>query len=122
MIRLSGAGGQATAFQWSTDEQVWPFELANDGSTLYCIEFRDQGAMPNTGNKYIAHSLGDTTNFLLYNASIAAKFGTYIYYIPNSDTSIGIVGSNLGIYAARNWSKYLIHSIRLIYSKDELGS
>jgi hypothetical protein len=53
---LSGAGG-VSAFQWSTSEQVWPFEKARDGSTLYCKEI-DFGALPNNGTKSVAHNIG----------------------------------------------------------------
>jgi hypothetical protein len=50
----SGAG--ISSFQWSTSEQVWPFEKASDGSTLYCKEI-SLGAMPNAGSKNVAHSI-----------------------------------------------------------------
>ena len=53
MLRLVGVGVGVEEFQWSEDEQVWPFEKAKDGSTLYCTEV-DFGALPNNGTKFIS--------------------------------------------------------------------
>jgi hypothetical protein len=36
MVRLIGV----SSFQWSTSEQVWPFEKTYDGKTLYCKYFQ----------------------------------------------------------------------------------
>ena len=49
MIRLSnGSGSGPSNFKWTASEQVWPFELWNDGSTLYCKEV-NMGLLPNNG-------------------------------------------------------------------------
>ena len=61
MIRLAGVSN----FQWSTSEQVYPFETASDGSTLYCKEV-DLGLMPNDGAKNVAHNILDLTVAKLY--------------------------------------------------------
>jgi hypothetical protein len=53
MTRLAGV----SSFTWSTSEQVWPFEKAADGSTLYCKEI-DCGYLGNSGWKSTAHNLG----------------------------------------------------------------
>ena len=44
MIRLAGA----SSFQWSTEEQVYPFETHSDGSTLYAKQV-NVGNLPNDG-------------------------------------------------------------------------
>lgn len=43
-------------FQWSTDEQVWPFEKTRNGETIYCKEV-DFGIGPNGTNKTVAHNI-----------------------------------------------------------------
>jgi len=53
-------GVEDFGFQWSTDEQVYPFEKASDGSTLYCKEV-DFGSLPNNGTKSVAHNLSGFT-------------------------------------------------------------
>ena len=42
--------GGPVAFQWSTSEQVWPFEKDLSGRTLYCKEI-DLGDLPQNGIK-----------------------------------------------------------------------
>ena len=55
MLRLVSAGG-IEEFQWSSEEQVWPFEKASDGSTLYCKEI-DMDLVPNNGISHVSHSI-----------------------------------------------------------------
>lgn len=45
---LTGGAGGLEAFQWSTSEQVWPFEKDLNGNTIYCKEFY-VSSLPNTG-------------------------------------------------------------------------
>jgi hypothetical protein len=52
MLRLVSAGS-IEEFQWSTSEQVWPFEKSANGSTLYCKQV-NIGDMPVGGWKYVA--------------------------------------------------------------------
>lgn len=49
-------GGSISSFQWTTSEQVWPFEKAADGSTLYCKESTAL-TLPNNGYTYWAHNI-----------------------------------------------------------------
>ena len=51
MIKLS-----TTSFKWSTSEQVYPFQLADDGSPLYCKQI-DMGLVPNAGIKQLSHGI-----------------------------------------------------------------
>lgn len=41
------------AFQWSSQEQVYPFEKDDAGNTLYCKKI-ELGTLPNTGTKAVA--------------------------------------------------------------------
>jgi len=56
---LTGAGG-ISAFTWSTSEQVWPFEKASGGGTLYAKQI-DFGTLPNNGTKTVAHNISGLT-------------------------------------------------------------
>ena len=49
-------GGGIEEFQWSTSEQVWPFEKTSDGKTLYCKEIIC-GAAPENGIKQVTHNI-----------------------------------------------------------------
>jgi hypothetical protein len=55
---ILGQVAQVAPFQWSTSEQVYPFERASDGSVLYCKEI-NMGALPNTGNLQVAHGISN---------------------------------------------------------------
>jgi hypothetical protein len=55
MLRLVSAGS-IEEFQWSTNEQVWPFERGKNGETLYCKEI-EFGTLPSAGIKYVAHDI-----------------------------------------------------------------
>lgn len=56
---LTGGGG-VSAFTWSTSEQVWPFEKASGGGTLYAKQI-DFGTLPNNGTKTVAHNISGLT-------------------------------------------------------------
>ena len=78
MLRLVSAGGSIEEFQWSEDEQVWPFEKASDGSTLYCKEV-DFGNLPNTGNKEVSHGIDHLDS--LHNFYILCDTNESSYYM-----------------------------------------
>lgn len=106
-------------FEWSTSEQVYPFEKDSSGNTLYCKEIAF-GALPNNGAKTIAHNVTsiDTTmhrmDFIQYNASSSyftgadlaggAPYGPYI-----NSTIVGV--TTTGDFSA------LTGVVRLIYGK-----
>ncbi len=49
--------GGSNAFQWSTSEQVWPFEKDENGNTLYAKLFTVADLAGSSGIAYIAHGL-----------------------------------------------------------------
>ena len=57
--------GGSLAFQWSTSEQVYPFEKDAAGNTLYC-KIIDVGALPNAGSKTVASGLTDVTKIFTW--------------------------------------------------------
>lgn len=57
MIKLSNS---VQAFQWSTLEQVYPFEVDNNGATLYCKEI-NLGTLPNSVLKLVPHNISGLT-------------------------------------------------------------
>lgn len=56
MIKVSSATPSVSSFTWSTSEQVWPFEKASDGSTLYCLQSAPI-VLPNNGYSTWAHGI-----------------------------------------------------------------
>jgi len=109
-------GVEDFGFQWSTDEQVYPFEKASDGSTLYCKEV-DGGAMPNTGSKFVAHGLGDVTAINFYLITARVKNGEYNYQFPNNDANVAVEGNYVQFFTG-GWNASAYTGVaRLIYSK-----
>ena len=62
MLRLVSAGGAVEEFQWSTSEQVYPFEKGHNGETLYA-KFIDFGNLPNSGTKQVSHNISNFREF-----------------------------------------------------------
>lgn len=116
---LSAAGGGLSAFQWSTSEQVWPFEKDILGNTLYCKEI-DFGALPNSGSKTVAHGISGLAisdifkvDFAWKNSSLYALYGyTWVSESMNAqvDSSNVIVNNNVNLSGYNG-------TFRLIYSK-----
>jgi hypothetical protein len=75
-------------FQWSTSEQVYPFEKASNGDTLYCKEI-NFGTFPNGGNKSVAHGISglvDNKVFDFYGMGYATG-GDSSVKVPYVDTN-----------------------------------
>jgi len=115
------------AFQWSTNEQVYPFEKDNSGNTLYC-KYYELGAMPNSGWKAIAHSIPSWSAdkiFSLKTLIKSANHGGIAVTVPlplhdgGTITNEHIGGNNINIYASNNYysSNGYNAYMYLIYSK-----
>jgi len=68
-VFVIGQVAQVAPFQWSTSEQIYPFERALDGSTLYC-KYISAGAMPNSGWASIAHNIPNWSPSKLHRMNI----------------------------------------------------
>jgi hypothetical protein len=115
------------AFRWSSSEQVYPFEVANDGSTLYC-KYYDLGAMPNSGWKTIAHNIPAWTADKIFSLKALTKstnHGGIAVTVPlplhdgGTVTNAQVGGNNINIYASNNYysSNGYNAYMYLIYSK-----
>jgi hypothetical protein len=119
------SGGGVSTFQWSTSEQVWPFEKASGGATLYCKEV-NFGTLPNATTKNVAHGIsnfnaGDDLFFM----NVIRKVSTTRYIqipCPRPDNMAyqayaGVDSTNINI-----WNGYDMSSdtaiVRLIYKKS----
>lgn len=118
MIKLGIGEGQ---FQWSSSEQIWPFEKALDGSVMYCKQV-DFGFLPNAGQKNVAHgivSLDDSKVHLITGVADGADESfTLGRAYPNGSWSIDlwITPTEVKIYTGtRNYSTTACHAIRVIY-------
>ena len=118
---ISGGGG-VEEFEWSTSEQVWPFEKDASGNTLYCKEI-DFGSLPNNGAKNVAHNI---TNFVLFkfeNKARHAPSGTTIVLtfitqgsMPSGYLHTEINDTNIFVNSGRDATMYS-GTYRLIYTK-----
>ena len=110
-------------FQWSTNEQLWPFEKTKDGETLYCKEFNVgylQSGSPLRAAlgaiepikiwRYEARGISPSTN-----ATVSIPFP----YAPGLMYQISIQFYNGNIELETQyvgWSSYYVY-VRLIYTK-----
>ena len=123
---ILGQVAQINPFQWSSSEQVWPFEKDASGRTLYCKEI-NFGSLPNSGTKSVAHSITWDVSFnvsKLHNISgrVYDSAPTFVATIPYAHPTDGfsfltyIDSTNLNIVSGINltdWSAY----VRIIYAK-----
>ena len=76
---ISGGGG-VEEFEWSTSEQVWPFEKDASGNTLYCKEI-DFGALPNAGTKNVSHNISGLTIPDIFKCDFFGRMLHFILYM-----------------------------------------
>lgn len=118
MIRLA-----AGTFNWSTSEQLYPLEQTIDGNTLYAKEI-DLGALPNSGFKYVAHSLPDNEKIHSFLASTwdgreGFKILNPVPFAYSADTvsiAIQFDASNVILSTWTNWS-FSNGTVRVVYAK-----
>lgn len=106
-------GGAASAFEWSTSEQVWPFEKDVGGGTIYA-KLIDLGQFPNSGTKLVAHGVAGFTSDKL------RRIEGYMYPpgFPNSqaapipatfglnDVQVNTDNTNIYIITVSDWTAY----------------
>ena len=120
----SGTSG-STTFQWSTSEQIWPFEKSSNGSTLYAKQI-DFGALPNNGQKNVAHGIsnfnaGDDTFKCIVIRKVNSTYYIQMPAVRTDNSSIqvlhGINGANLFIYDVYDASAQSA-IFRVVYKKS----
>ena len=125
MLRLVGVGVGVEEFQWSTSEQVYPFEKGHNGETLYA-KFIDFGNLPNTGTKQVSHNISNFREFRSFSRGYYPDGHMYDFVrepLPQAHTIY--IGSCIGVYynetsvsivtgSNRSEEKALVY---LIYSK-----
>jgi hypothetical protein len=107
-------------FTWSANEQVYPFEKASDGSTLYCKEVYC-GVLPNNGTATTAHGVPEVA------ANINKMFRQEFKVVSTGNVAgnmlaapqytIEVRGANIHKYASWDASGYTLYAARMIYSK-----
>jgi len=118
MLRLVSAGGAVEEFQWSTSEQIWPFEKADDGSALYCKRI-DFGNLPAIGTKHVAHGISgfiESNVFkfdVLWSSPATTAAWSYGAYYQNFQVD----ATNCRCDNNMNLSSF-IATIRMIYKKS----
>jgi len=115
-------GVQDFGFQWSTDEQVYPFEKASDGSTLYCKEV-SIGDMPVGGWKYVPLNIPNINRIYRQDFEWGGEAGyhtnTYAYAF-NTYVQSGITNNKEQIWVVSNITAYSLGTgiLRLFYTKS----
>jgi hypothetical protein len=111
----------ANAFQWSSVEQVYPFEKSSSGASLYCKEI-DVGLLTNKSGKRVAHGISNYSTEKIHNIS-----GTIYNTVGSDVVSLNsfAYGGNFCILDSTNINVYTPNAdctkyrckVRLIYSK-----
>lgn len=118
MIKVTSAIQTISSFTWSASEQVYPFEKATDGSTLYCKEY-NLGNLPNTGTSSTA--LGFSTE-KIYHIYAFAKYLDDFVPLPLETADPYAVGwhpysSNMVVQCLSSaWVNH-VGTARVIYTK-----
>jgi hypothetical protein len=109
------------AFQWSSEEQVYPLERAANGSVLYCKEIA-MGFLACRGGKSVPHGISN------YDGKNLHSIGGTIYNTVGSDAvainSMAYGGNfcildsvNVSVFTpTTDWTTYKC-TVRLVYSK-----
>jgi hypothetical protein len=106
------------AFQWSTSEQVWPFEKDRDGKLIYCKEIY-LGNYPNTGTKNVAHGISNfDRSTQMHKLEGFGSWGDPIPYPDINGLTIGFYMTNTNV-VIRNSADYSSQTgyARLYYTK-----
>lgn len=124
MIKISVEGGESAGvsdFQWSTSEQIWPYEIAGDGSTLYCKQI-NAGTMPNNGTLEVAHNIADPKKIFKVEVFMVSDSLNRWYPLPYSTLvdsqglSIYTTDTKLGFSCSNDWSAFS-GVAKIIYDK-----
>ena len=109
-------------FKWSSDEQVYPYELASDGSTLYCKEV-SMGSLPSNGTLNVSHNISglDVTADLHFLSIV--RYGDRASQMPygcwsgNSyDHIVDVTDTQVRCTTTQNMTSYTAIA-RIIYKK-----
>jgi hypothetical protein len=120
-INSDNSGGSVAAFQWSSSEQVYPFERASNGSILYCKEI-DMGFLTNKGGKTLPHAIDNysphkihSITGMIYNT--VGGDAVAINSMAYGGNYCILDGSNISVYTPQaDWTTYKCN-VRLIYFK-----
>lgn len=114
------ANTAAVPFQWSTSEQVWPFEKDSSGNVLYCKEV-NIGTMPNTGIKSVAHnitSLNVSKIRKLTGYMYSSSYGMSVIYYGGGSSFAGFDADATNINAYTSWNATPYTGVaQIIYAK-----
>ena len=99
-------GAAVAAFEWTTAEQVWPFETDVGGGTIYA-KFIDMVTAPNNNSVTVAHGITGLLRVLTVDAIAEGPTDWYpLVYVNNSGGSpysIAVNGTNVVVSSTANW-------------------
>jgi hypothetical protein len=106
-----GATAAITPFQWSTSEQVWPFEKTENGDTLYC-QYISLGALPNSGLLQVSPNspISNDKVFKIYGRAVGTAPDTVPlpFSTPNSGYNVQLQfhQGKFNVVTGTTWSGY----------------
>jgi len=108
--------GGPVAFQWSSSEQVWPFEKDDSGNILYCKQI-DCGTLPNSGNSNTSHNI-PSLNTLKVHKVEGLVFGptSTDYALP-----LNMTRSDGYNYTVSVWMQYTVVTIQTGFNYGTYG-
>lgn len=112
-------------FQWKSTEQIYPFEKADDGSTLYCKQIV-AASLPASAGWYSLGAVGISDARLVHRIEGIANQGTDVYdafslpytypQAQNNELGVRYYNGNIEVNVNTNYSAYNA-KIRIIYKK-----
>lgn len=119
MVSLRGV----SSFQWSETEQVYPFEKASDGSTLYCKEVY-AGNLAANGVRTVAHNIAGFQPDKLFSLKAISTDGSSQWRLPLSaawpadpsySCTVGIAANDILFYVGGSAQSNVF--VQIIYAK-----
>ena len=128
MTRLFGDGGIGTpidvsALEWSTSEQVWPFEKGINGESIY-VKGVPFGNWPNKGTKSVSHGIvGYKALWNLVGAHSTTGKLPYVTMFTNNDTKwqseYWVNSTSVVVRTGENLSSSYTTLMLIFYLKNE---
>ena len=117
----AGPGGGVEEFQWSTSEQVWPFEKGPSGQTLYAKQV-DFGALPNNGTKTVNHGISSFDSSYVFKSQFSILWPNTWHYEENINHAPvrSINSTQIRVVVSDTDSSFMTARVRIIYAKSSL--
>jgi len=115
-FRLLLSGDRGGSFNWTTSEQVWPYEKLN-GDVIYAKMYI-VAAMPNNTTLNIAHGITTIDKLLFLSAAAGNGSSNFISdNVSNAAFRGDVIGTNIRVISTVNFTGYS-GVVRILYTKQ----